>query len=253
MTPAPIEKILLYDVTTKDTDKCVNQIVSWIAADEKGRYLVCANPHSLEVAKSDRLFREAILHADLITPDGVGMVVASRILGGRLKGRVTGSDIFLGLSAALNGSGRCRYFFLGSTQKNLNRIKDRMAEDFPGIEIAGTHSPPFKEEFTPEEDRAMVEFVNQARPHVLWVGMTAPKQEKWVFRHKDELDVGFIGAIGAAFDFYTGAVKRSSTWFQAYGLEWLPRMLRQPGRLWYRNFVSNPKFLMRVILQRLSI
>ncbi len=235
----------------QDKESCVDQILASVAAEEKGRYLVCANPHSLDIARSDGLFREAIRRADLITPDGVGMVLASRILGGNIRDRVTGSDIFWGLCRKLNQDGGYRCFFLGSTEENLSRIQEKLRNDYPNIQVAGSFSPPFKEEFSPQENRAMVEAVNKARPDVLWVGMTAPKQEKWIYEHKDKLNVSFIGAIGAVFDFYAGTVKRSHPWFQEHGLEWLPRMFQEPGRLWYRNFVSFPRFLMRVMLQRL--
>lgn len=246
------EDVLGYPITTQDTDACVEQILVWIASEEKGRYLVCGNPHSLEIARSDGLFREAIRRADLITPDGVGMVLASRILGGNIRDRVTGSDIFWGLSRKLNQEGGYRYFFLGSTEENLSRIQHKLRNDYPNIQVAGSFAPPFKEEFSPQENRAMVEAVNKTRPDVLWVGMTAPKQEKWIYQHKDRLDVGFTGAIGAVFDFYAGTVKRSRPWFQEHGFEWLPRWLHQPRRLWYRNVVSFPSFVMRATLQRLS-
>jgi N-acetylglucosaminyldiphosphoundecaprenol N-acetyl-beta-D-mannosaminyltransferase len=188
----------------------------------------------------------------MVTPDGTGMVIASRILGGRIRYRITGSDIFLGVSEALNQRGNFRYFFLGSSQETLATIQDNLRNDFPNIEVTDTYSPSFSADFGHEENRFMIDTVNQASPDVLWVGMTAPKQEKWIYQHKAKLDVGFIGAIGAAFDFYAGTVKRSHPYFQEHGLEWLPRMFREPKRLWYRNFVSFPRFLLRVLMQRLS-
>ena len=157
------------------------------------------------------------------------------------------SNAKLGLSNVLNKESKCSYFFLGSADENLAKIKDKMGVDFPNIEVVGTYSPPFKHEFNDEDNRRMVEAVNHARPDVLWVGMTAPKQEKWIYKHKDQLEVKFIGAIGAVFDFYTENVKRSHPIFQKFGLEWLPRLMREPGRLWQRNFISNPSFLLRVI------
>jgi N-acetylglucosaminyldiphosphoundecaprenol N-acetyl-beta-D-mannosaminyltransferase len=231
---------------------CVAGIIEWLKADHRGhRYFVCANPHSLEVARGDREFELAIKSADLVVPDGIGIVIASRILGGSIRERITGMDIFLGLSAALNKETGFRYFFLGSTQDNLKRIEEKMRKDFPGITISGTYSPPFKHEFSDKDNMIMVDNVNRAGSDVLWVGMTAPKQEKWIYQNRDRLNVKFIGAVGAVFDFYTGNVKRSHPAFQKMGLEWLPRLLRQPRRLWKRNFVSNPSFLMRVISSRI--
>ena len=113
------------------------------------------------------------------------------------------------------------------------------------------YSPPFKEVFSEEENRAMIEAVNRAGPDVLWVGMTAPKQEKWIYQNKDRLNVKFIGAIGAVFDFYAGTVKRPHPWFLDHGLEWLPRLLGEPRRLWKRMFVSAPLFMARVFAERI--
>jgi N-acetylglucosaminyldiphosphoundecaprenol N-acetyl-beta-D-mannosaminyltransferase len=127
-----------------------------------------------------------------------------------------------------------------------------MQKDFPDIEIAGTYSPPYKPEFSTEESQDMVEAVNSAKPDVLWVGMTAPKQEKWIYQNKERLNVSFIGAVGAVFDFYVGSVKRSHPWFLKHGLEWLPRLLQEPRRLWDRTFISAPMFFMRVLMQRIS-
>ena len=246
------ENILGYSVTTQDATHCVNQICSWIDSGEKGKYAVCVNPHSLEIVKSDPLFRDAVLQADLLTPDGAGILIASRLLKGRIDERVTGSDIFWGLSRVLNQKKGYRFFFLGSTDENLEHVRKKMNINFPSIEIAGIFSPPFKSEFSFDEISRMIEAINRVRPHVLWVGMTAPKQEKWIYRHKDQLDVSFIGPVGAVFSFLGGSVKRSHPWFQNHGLEWLPRLLRQPCHLWQRTLISAPSFLLRVLKQRFS-
>ncbi|MFC1829079.1 WecB/TagA/CpsF family glycosyltransferase [Thermodesulfobacteriota bacterium] len=251
MKPTDCEDILGFPVTTRTREECIDQICDWIRSNEKGRYFVCANPHSLEIARTDRLFTKAVLAADMVTPDGVGMLVASRMLGGRIQERITGSGIFRELSRVLDRNGKYRYFFLGSTEENLARLQDKVQKRFSNIEIVGTHSPPFKNEFSDDESQIMIDAVNNAQPDVLWVGMTQPKQEKWIYQHKDKLNVSFIGAVGAVFDFYVGTVKRDYPWFLSHGLEWLPRLIQEPRRLWNRMFVSAPLFLMRVLLQRL--
>jgi len=245
------EDILDYHVTKMTVEECIADIIEWLKSGQRGKYFVCANPHSLEVARKDPAFDLAIRNADLVVPDGVGIVIASKILGGSIAGRVTGHDIFWGLSSALDRAAEYGYFFLGSTPENLDRIREKMRKDFPNIRIAGAYSPPFRAEFSEEDNKLMREAINRARPDVLWVGMTAPKQEKWIYQNRSGLDVKFIGAIGAVFDFYTGNVRRSHPFFQKMGLEWLPRLLRQPGRLWRRNFVSNPSFIWRVFSRRL--
>jgi len=244
------ENIMGYQVVYSGVNACIKQIVSWIEAGKKGKYFVCANPHALEVAKSDKIFSQAIKEADLVVPDGIGIIIASKILGGQIGERITGSDIFWELCLALNGRGHFRYFFLGSTHETLTKISDKMKLDFPFIEVVGIYSPPFKKEFSANDNLLMIETINQAKPDVLWVGMTAPKQEKWIYHNRHSLDVKFIGAIGAVFDFYAGNIRRSSSWFLNHGLEWLPRLLQEPGRLWERTLISAPLFLMSVLADR---
>jgi N-acetylglucosaminyldiphosphoundecaprenol N-acetyl-beta-D-mannosaminyltransferase len=246
----PTEFILGYPITRKSKEACTSDIVRWIENDRKGKYLACANPHSLEVARIDPLFQKALKGADLIVPDGVGIIVASKILGGRISNRITGSDIFFELSKILNKKGNYSYFFLGSTQDTLKKIEEKLRIDFKNINVVGTYSPPFKAEFSTEDNIVMIEKINRVKPDVLWVGMTAPKQEKWIYTNKDKLKVKFIGAVGAVFDFYSGNVERSHQWFLVHGLEWLPRLLKQPLRLWRRNIVSNPMFLIRILWKR---
>jgi N-acetylglucosaminyldiphosphoundecaprenol N-acetyl-beta-D-mannosaminyltransferase len=241
------EDILGYQVTTAGKDECLDLIMSWLKAGLRRKYFVCANPHSLEIALDDDVFDQALKGADLAVPDGVGIVIASRILRGSIRDRVTGSDIFRGLNSRMQKEGGFSVFFLGASEDTLKDIREKMAVDYPSIKVSGTFSPPFKPEFSDNENAVMVAAVNAAAPDVLWVGMTAPKQEKWILRNLDRLNVGFIAPVGAVFDFYTGRIKRSHPFFQALGLEWLPRLLREPGRLWRRNFVSNPHFLARVL------
>ena len=218
-----------------------------IASGQNGRYVACANPHSLVVASRDQAFAKALKEADILLPDGQGIVIAARALNLPLKHRVSGSEFFIGLTTAISEEGGGRHFFLGSTNRVLALITARMTKEFPNIEICGTLSPPFRAEFSEEENRAMVSVVNAAKPDILWVGMTAPKQEKWILQNRDKLQVPFIGAVGAAFDFYAGTKQRSAEFWQRLGLEWLPRFLREPKRLWERNLVSMPRFLYWIV------
>jgi len=213
--------------------------------------VMCANPHSLIGAESDRDFALALRSADVLLPDGAGIVLAARVLGLPLPGRVAGADFFLELTRRARDMGGLRYFFLGSSERVLELIAARLSREFRDIAVCGTYSPPFKPEFSDADNAAMIHAVNAARPDVLWVGMTAPKQEKWIHENHRHLDVGVIGAIGAAFDFYAGTKKRAPQWVCDLGFEWLPRLLREPGRLWRRNFISTPLFLSHVMKQKL--
>ncbi|MCC8996106.1 MAG: WecB/TagA/CpsF family glycosyltransferase [Nitrosomonas sp.] len=252
----PIENIAGYRVSTQDARACVTDIVSWVKnnepvgkKNENCRWLACMNPHSYAVALRDQPFSQALHAADWLIPDGIGVVFASKLLGGQIRERVTGSDIFQGVLEELNRTNSYSVFFLGSTDETLNAIRTRMSEDYPNVRLVGTYSPPFKPVYSQDELNAMVAVINAAAADVLWVGMTAPKQEKWIFENRTRLNVKFAGAIGAVFDFYTGQVKRSHPFFQRMGLEWLPRLIQQPRRLWRRMFVSAPIFVFHVLRQ----
>ena len=231
--------------------QCIDKLFS--AFGERKRqcaWLACLNPHSYAVSLDDPTFSAALKDADWLVPDGAGIVLASRLTGGSIGERITGSDVFYGLNQRLNAAGGMSVFFFGSTEETLAAITRRMAEDYPNIRVAGVYSPPFKADYTADETDEMLEAINTASPDVLWVGMTAPKQEVWIYRHRERINAKFAAAIGAVFDFYTGNVKRSHPLFQRLGLEWLPRLLQQPGRLWRRMFVSAPVFLWHVLLQK---
>jgi N-acetylglucosaminyldiphosphoundecaprenol N-acetyl-beta-D-mannosaminyltransferase len=142
--------------------------------------------------------------------------------------------------------GGFRVFLLGSSDANLDAMRARIAINYPGVVVAGTLSPPFRDEFSDSESARMVAAINDSKADVLWVGMTAPKQEKWIYKHLAQTNVRFAGAIGAVFDYYTGRVKRPSALARRLGLEWLVRLAREPRRLWRRNLISTPRFAYRV-------
>jgi N-acetylglucosaminyldiphosphoundecaprenol N-acetyl-beta-D-mannosaminyltransferase len=164
-------------------------------------------------------------------------------LGGEIHKRITGSDVMAGISERWNALPGRSFFFLGSSIEVLEKIKSRMTRTYPNIEVRGVYAPPFNKEFSAVENDRIIESVNRARPTVLWVGMTAPKQEKWVQQHRHRLNVPLIAAVGAVFDYVAGTKKRASAAAQSFGLEWLPRLFREPRRMWRRNVVSTPIFL----------
>lgn len=243
------ENILGYQVDTLSVAACADDVFAHVVRGHDKRWFACLNPHSYAVTLEDAHFALALRGASWLVPDGIGMVHASRWLGGNIKERVTGSDVFFGLHERMNTHGQLSVFFLGATDDTLEAIRVRMSRDYPDIRVAGTYSPPFKPDYTAAELDAMINSVNAAKPDVLWVGMTAPKQEKWIAQNIYKLDVRFAGAIGAVFDFYTGKVQRSHPIFQKLGLEWLPRLVQQPRRLWRRMFISAPVFVAHVIAQ----
>lgn len=246
------EPILGLGVTQATLDACIDRILRGLGSRAERRVVACLNPHSIVLARRDPVFSMALRDADIVVPDGTGIVFASRILGGAIRERITGSDIFREVNLHMNRRGGYRCFFLGSTYKNLERIRDKFSRQYPNVEIVGMYSPPFKPDFDENDTRDMVAAVNAARPDVLWVGMSAPKQEKWIYLNRRRLDAALIAAVGAVFDFYVGTVKRAPRWFLDHGLEWLPRLIQEPRRLWRRNLVSTPLFLSLVLHEKRS-
>ena len=198
--------------------------------------------YSYVVAQKDDSFAEALTRCDFLMPDGTSIVKACRWLKAksRPKERIAGWDLFSFEMDRLEREserrtekdGKClRVMFLGSSEKVLSLIRERAAKDYPHLEVV-TYSPPYKPEFSDEDSMAMVKAINEADPDLLWIGMTAPKQEKWTYRHWDELDIHcHCGTIGAVFDFYAGTVKRAPLWWQRHSLEWLYRLLMEPRRM----------------------
>ncbi len=251
-----VEDIAGYQVDTLGVSACIGDVVERVTREqaatlpERCHWLACMNPHSYAVSLKDPEFSRALHNADWLIPDGAGVVLASKILGGQIRERVTGSDIFKGVLEALDRQGGHSVFFLGATEGTLAAIRVRMAVDYPNVRVAGSYSPPFKPHYSQDELDSMVNAVNAATPDVLWVGMTAPKQEKWIHAECGRLNVKFAAAIGAVFDFYAGRVVRSHPVFQKLGLEWLPRLIQQPRRLWRRMFISAPIFLWCVLKEK---
>jgi N-acetylglucosaminyldiphosphoundecaprenol N-acetyl-beta-D-mannosaminyltransferase len=246
-------EILGYRVSGAGLEKVVATVHGWIESGVRGRYFACLNPHSVAVASRDPLFRESLQAADLLVVDGAGVLLAAKLFGVPIPRRITGSDLFAALTAAASWRPGTRFFFLGSNAEVLDRIGKRMRREFPSIVVCGSYAPPYADSFSEGETLRMVEAVNTARPDVLWVGMTAPKQEKWIFRNRERLMAPCIGAVGAVFDFYAGTKRRSPAIWRKLGLEWLHRFFQEPARMWRRNFVSTPRFLGIVMRELLRL
>lgn len=216
-----------------------------IPLNKKSIIINTINPHSYCMAKSDRVFEKALRNSDTLLPDGIGIVWAEKLINRNRIKKIAGFDLFLFLMHKLENE-KGSVFFLGSNQETLNLIKNKIAIEFPNVKV-DFYSPPYKSKFSSAENIEMCNAVNSVQPDVLFVGMTAPKQEKWVHRFKDKLEAKNICCIGAVFDFYAGNIKRSSDFWINLSLEWLPRLVREPKRLFKRNFVSTPKFILEVL------
>lgn len=211
----------------------------------EGKLLInTINAHSYNTALKDELFAEALTKGDVLIPDGASIVKACKWIKAKSqpRERIAGWDLFVLEMDRLNRKGgKC--FFLGSSENVLNLIKKRSAVDYPNITVV-TYSPPYKSEFSKEDNEAMINAINTADPDLLWIGMTAPKQEKWTYSHWKELKIHcHVGTIGAVFDFFAGTVKRAPQWWQEHSLEWLYRLLKEPKRMWRRYVIGNILFL----------
>lgn len=220
----------------------------------EGKLLInTINAFSYDNARKDVLFSEALQKGDVLIPDGISIVKACRFLNAKSqpKERIAGWDLFVYEMEKLNRVGG-KVMFLGSSDAVLNLIRQRVAEKYPKIEV-DTYSPPYKPEFSDEENEAMISAINHSNPDLLWIGMTAPKQEKWAYTHLDRLDVHcHIGTIGAVFDFFAGTVKRAPERWQRVGLEWLYRLLSEPRRMWRRYFIGNAKFIYYIMVEKIK-
>lgn len=209
------------------------------------------NAHSYNTVQDDKDFQRALQFSDVLLPDGISVVWAIRMLTGEKIKKIAGADLFKYEMDRINAfGGKC--FFLGSSDEILQMIRKRAAREYPNVRVH-TFSPPYKPEFSDEDNKEMIDRINAVEPDVLFVGMTAPKQEKWSFRHFSQLKVGHVCCIGAVFDFYAGTVDRAPHWMIQSGLEWSYRFIKEPRRLWRRYLIGNVKFIASIVWEKIVI
>lgn len=209
------------------------------------------NPHSYIETKSDRSFYDALQDSDVLIPDGSGIVLAAKIVNKVEIGKIAGTDLFYESMKQLN-TRKGKVFFLGSSGNVLNAISEKGNKEFPNLSIQ-TLSPPYKAKFEQSDVDSFIKAINIFKPDVLFIGLTAPKQEKLIHQIKSKIDVKMVSGIGAVFDFYAGTVIRPHPFWLKLHLEWLVRLIGEPKRLWRRNFVSTPLFLLEIFLTKLGV
>ena len=220
----------------------------WIDKREKKR--ICITPvNCLLWAKENEELRKIYNSADLTLCDGVPLLWAAGFLNDRLKGRVTGLDL---LPQYIEECHRRNYsmFFLGAKEGVAEALKSKYEALYPGIQIKGTYSPPFADRFSDAENEKICAIVNQTRPDILWVSLTAPKQDYWIYDHFNKLDTHIAIGVGGAFEVSLGSIKRAPAFMQRNGLEWLYRFSQEPRRLFRRYILEAPRFIPLVIQQR---
>ena len=231
-------------VDVLDTEGLRDRVLA--LARQEGPYRVMyVNAACMLIAKDDRGYRDVLNRADLVYADGVGVVLGARLWGHELPGRSTGADFMPGFCQVFARHG-IRLFLLGARKGVAAAAAQRLVEQAPGLQVVGTHHGYFR----PEEDSAIIRQINQARPHVLLVGMGAPLQELWIDRNSDQLQVPVLWGVGGLFDFLSGRTRRGPQWLLDHGFEWLCRLLVEPRRLWRRYLIGNARFVAHVLAQR---
>ena len=209
------------------------------------------NPHSYTVAKKDLLFKKALENSDFLLPDGIGIVLAAKVLKRKKIKKIAGADIHFHFIKIAN-SKELKVMYFGSSENTLNKINDKISQEYPNI-CCEFISPPFKKVFSTSENTEMIEKINEFKPDILFVGMTAPKQEKWVYENQSKIDAKIICSIGAVFDFYAETFKRPNKIWIKLGLEWFIRLIKEPKRMFTRNFISTPIFLKDLFIAKFLI
>ena len=223
----------------------------WIARREACHFVAVTDMHSVMEAQHDRTFRLMLTGADLVVPDGFPLVWLGRRKGFTLRRRVCGPELMAAFCEQ-TAHKKYRHFFYGGAPGVADDLAARFTARFPGLVVAGTYCPPFRA-LTPDEDREEVAAIERSRADVVWVGLGAPKQERWMFEHRARLGVPVLIGVGAAFDFHTGRVRRAPGWMRDHGFEWLFRLAMEPGRLWRRYLVYGSQFVMLVALESLGL
>lgn len=225
-----------------------------LAKIPEGKVLInTINAHSYNVARNEELFAEALTKGDYLIPDGMSVVKACKWLHAKSqpKERIAGADLFEFEMNKLYSKGGT-VMFMGSSEKTLAKIVQQAARVYPNLKVV-TYSPPYKPEFNDEDNKSIINAINSANPDLLWIGMTAPKQEKWTYSHWNELNIHcHVGTIGAVFDFFAGNTQRAPLWWQKHGLEWLYRLIKEPRRMWRRYIIGNTVFLWHMLGEKIS-
>ena len=237
---APRIEIIGVEVSAIDMSTALATIERWIA--EKDRRYVCVNTvHSLLEAHDDPALAEVYRHAGMVTPDGMPLVWVARARGQRQVSRVYGPDLMLACFDRLRERG-VRHYLYGGGEGVPELLSERLRARFPGVQVVGAYSPPFRQLSEEERERDR-ERINESSPDIVWVGLGAPKQDFWMADNREGIEAPVLIGVGAAFDFHAGLKKQAPLWMRRIGLEWLFRLLSEPRRLAGRYIAGNPRFL----------
>ena len=242
-----IREILGLPVAMTDYARAMDAMDAMVERREPG--FVCAAPvHAVMVAQDDPETYAALRQSTLTVPDGMPIVWAANILGEHLPDRVYGPELMLRYNERCAERGHRVWLYGGRDQGSLVQLALSLRRRHPGIKIVGGYAPPFRP-LDAAEEASIAKMINDSRPDVLWVGIGVPKQEKWMARMRDRLEVPVMCGVGAAFDFHAGRISQAPDWMQDRGLEWTYRIAQEPRRLLPRYLYYNPRFLFAVTRQ----
>jgi len=242
---APAFRVVGVRVDAVQPPEAVARIKRWIDNRENGKYVAVTGMHGVAESRQDPRFREILNQAALVVPDGMPLVWLGRWHGHSLRRRVTGSELMLAFCRE-TGPGP-RHFFYGGAPDVAEDLARQLHEQF-NITVVGTYTPPFRP-LTAAEEADLTAQVHAAAPDVLWVGLSTPKQERWMYAHRLSLNVPVILGVGAAFDMNSGRLKRAPAWMRESGLEWFYRLVSEPRRLWRRYLVIIPRSVWSISLE----
>jgi len=247
---APRFNVLGIGVHAINMASAIAAIDNAIRSMQKG-YICVTGVHGVMEAQSDSSFGTILNHSFLTTPDGMPLVWIGRLQGFRSVGRVYGPDLMLEV-CRLSAKRGYSHFLYGGQPGVAEQLAVRLPEMFPGLKIAGTLTPPFRP-LNAEEDRELARLVSGSKPDFFWVGLSTPKQERFMAAYLEKLEVKLMAGVGAAFDIHTGRIKDSPPWIKNAGLQWSHRLLQEPRRLWRRYLINNPIFVFKITMQMLGI
>lgn len=231
------------EVSAINPGMAIQRISEWIDAGHK-EYVCVTGVHGVIESQKDSELMSIHNSAGLVTPDGMPLVWCGRFAGARWMQRVYGPDLVLEVCRVSQGKG-WRHFFYGAGPGVAEELASNLEKVFPGVDIAGTYSPPFRELAANEVDD-IAQMINAAKPDIVWVGLSTPKQERWMSRFRSQLAAPVLIGVGAAFDMHAGNLRQAPKWMQGAGLEWLFRLGAEPKRLWRRYLSIVPGFLVRI-------
>jgi N-acetylglucosaminyldiphosphoundecaprenol N-acetyl-beta-D-mannosaminyltransferase len=238
--------ILGYPVLNEPASRVAAVVCNDLGADRR-RSFVFLNPHSVVIAEHEPVFRAAIVNADGIFCDGVGLSIAGLVLNRQRAVRVYGFEFFRALSRELSARKAGRVFFLGGSDDLLADLVRKYRAEFPGVAALGSYAPPFRSSFGSIDLDEMARRIDAFGANVLWVGLGSPKQEKVLLELMRRCGVKCGAAVGAVFDFYTGRIPHAPAWIRRIGLQWVHRLVLEPRRLWRRTIISSPMFVWLVL------